>query len=116
MHKQEASVLFKALSEPSRVKIVKVLYHNKEFCVNELLNKVDFPTLGRPTNATVGNDIVSPPIQMYYIILLSTLKVDVLIINFKFIKVKIFKFKNRRDILNVGEWLYEKARKKYRMV
>ncbi len=41
MHKQEASILFKALSEPNRVKIVKVLYHNKEFCVNELLNKVD---------------------------------------------------------------------------
>ena len=41
MHKQEASVLFKALGDETRVKIVKVLYHNQEICACKFLDMVD---------------------------------------------------------------------------
>lgn len=41
MHKDEVSYLFKALSDPSRVKIVKILYNNDELCAHTLLSAVD---------------------------------------------------------------------------
>lgn len=41
MHKQEASILFKALGDESRVKIVKVLYNKGEICACKLLDIVE---------------------------------------------------------------------------
>lgn len=41
MHKNQASNLFRALGDESRVKIMKELYDNETFCVSELLKKVD---------------------------------------------------------------------------
>ena len=41
MHKQEASILFKALGNESRVKIIKVLYHRGELCACKCLDLVD---------------------------------------------------------------------------
>ncbi|HAR57615.1 MAG TPA: transcriptional regulator [Acholeplasmatales bacterium] len=40
MHQEEASKLFKALGDESRVKIVKILYHNDEICACKFLNIV----------------------------------------------------------------------------
>lgn len=41
MHKSEAALLFKALSDESRVKICKMLYHNDSLCACNLLEMVD---------------------------------------------------------------------------
>ena len=41
MHKDEATALFKALSDESRVKICKTLYHNDSLCACNLLEMVD---------------------------------------------------------------------------
>lgn len=41
MHKAEASNLFKALGDETRVKIVKILYHTDEICACKFLDMVD---------------------------------------------------------------------------
>ena len=41
MHKEEASKLFSALADESRVKIVKMLYHNSELSDNQLLERLN---------------------------------------------------------------------------
>lgn len=41
MHKEEVSKLFKVLSDESRLKIVKTLYHNEELYACKLLDVVD---------------------------------------------------------------------------
>lgn len=41
MYKEQASNLFKALAEPNRLKIVKLLINNDEICACDLLSIVD---------------------------------------------------------------------------
>lgn len=41
MNKEEAGKLFKALGDKSRLKIVKILYHNDEICACKLLEAVN---------------------------------------------------------------------------
>ena len=41
MHKTEAAELFKVLSDESRLKICKMLYHNDSLCACDLLEMVE---------------------------------------------------------------------------
>ncbi len=41
MTKEEASLAFKALGDPNRLKIIKLLINNDEICACDLLNVVD---------------------------------------------------------------------------
>ncbi len=41
MNKSEASILFKALGDETRIKIVKMLYHTEEICACKFLDLVD---------------------------------------------------------------------------
>lgn len=60
MHKKEASYLFKALSDESRVKIVKKLYHNEELCACKILEFVDClqPTLSHHLSILVDSGLL----------------------------------------------------------
>ena len=61
MHKQEASYLFKALSDETRVKIVKKLYHNDELCACKILEFVDCsqPTLSHHLSLLVSSGLIN---------------------------------------------------------
>lgn len=41
MHKEEAGLLFSCLGYPDRVKIVKLLYHNDNFTIQQLLERMN---------------------------------------------------------------------------
>ena len=62
MHKEEASKLFKVLSDESRVKIVKVLYHRDELCACKLLEVVNCcqSTLSHHMSVLTESNLVIP--------------------------------------------------------
>jgi ArsR family transcriptional regulator, arsenate/arsenite/antimonite-responsive transcriptional repressor len=60
MHKKEASRLFKALSDESRLRIVKILYDKGTMCACKLLEIVDCgqPTLSHHMSVLVQSGLV----------------------------------------------------------
>ena len=60
MHKEEASQLFNVLGNVSRIKIVKVLYHNKEICACKFLDMISCKqsTLSHHLNVLLKNKLV----------------------------------------------------------
>ena len=61
MHKEEASQLFKALGDESRLKIVRALYHEGELCACKLLAKVECgqPTLSHHMTILIESKLVT---------------------------------------------------------
>ncbi len=58
MHKEEVSELFKVLSHPSRVKIVKMLYHNEKLSFQDLTGRMNNENLTEHLEVLVKANLI----------------------------------------------------------